>query len=64
MEGEVLEEHDLFSGQFKAKCRNCGQVGHKLGTSWAQVGHKLSHCKNCGMNNGGNNGNSQHLYSY
>jgi hypothetical protein len=28
-EGEVLEEQALFSGQFKGKCRNCGQVGHK-----------------------------------
>jgi hypothetical protein len=29
-EGEVLEEHALFGGQFKGKCRNGGQVGHKL----------------------------------
>jgi Zinc knuckle len=28
-EGEVLEEHALFTGQFKGKCRNCGQIGHK-----------------------------------
>jgi hypothetical protein len=28
-ECEVLEEQTLFSGQFKGKCRNCGQVGHK-----------------------------------
>jgi hypothetical protein len=28
-EGEVLEEQALFSGQFKGKCRNCGQIGHK-----------------------------------
>jgi hypothetical protein len=28
-EGEVLEEQALFSGPFKGKCRNCGQVGHK-----------------------------------
>ena len=47
LEGEVLEEHALFSGQFKRKCCNCGQVGHKLFP-----------CKNRGMNNGGNNGNS------
>jgi Zinc knuckle len=26
---EELEEHALFSGQFKGKCRNCGQLGHK-----------------------------------
>jgi gag-polypeptide of LTR copia-type/Zinc knuckle len=29
-EGEVLEEDALFGGQFKGKCRNCGQLGHKL----------------------------------
>jgi hypothetical protein len=28
--GEQLEEQALFSGQFKGKCRNCGQIGHKL----------------------------------
>jgi Zinc knuckle len=28
-EGNVLEEHALFGGQFKGKCRNCGQLGHK-----------------------------------
>jgi hypothetical protein len=28
-EGEVSKEQALFSGQFKGKCRNCGQVGHK-----------------------------------
>jgi hypothetical protein len=28
MEGEVLEEQALFSGQFKGKSRNCGQIGH------------------------------------
>jgi gag-polypeptide of LTR copia-type/Zinc knuckle len=26
---EELEEHSLFSGHFKGKCRNCGQLGHK-----------------------------------
>ena len=45
-EGEVLEEHALFSGQFKGKCRNCGQVGHKS-----------FQCKNRSNHNGGNNGN-------
>ena len=34
-EGEDLEENAFFSGQFKGKCRNCGQVGHKS-----------FHCKN------------------
>jgi gag-polypeptide of LTR copia-type len=29
-DGEQLEEQALFSGQFKGKCRNCGQIGHKL----------------------------------
>jgi hypothetical protein len=28
-EGGVFEETALFRGQFKGKCRNCGQVGHK-----------------------------------
>jgi hypothetical protein len=28
-ENVVLEEHALFSGQYKGKCRNCGQIGHK-----------------------------------
>jgi hypothetical protein len=45
-EGEVLEEKALFSGQFKGKCRNCGQVGHKS-----------FQCKNHSSHNGGNNGN-------
>jgi hypothetical protein len=27
-EGAVLEEHALFTGHFKGKCRNCGQIGH------------------------------------
>jgi hypothetical protein len=45
-EGEVLEEQSLFSDQFKGKCRNCGQVGHKS-----------FQCKNRSNQNGGNNGN-------
>jgi Zinc knuckle len=28
-DGEVVEGHAPFSGQFKGKCRNCGQIGHK-----------------------------------
>jgi hypothetical protein len=28
-QGEVLEEQALFTGQFKGKGRNCGQVGQK-----------------------------------
>jgi hypothetical protein len=28
--GEEIEEQALFSGQFKRKSRNCGQIGHKL----------------------------------
>jgi hypothetical protein len=46
-EGEVLEEHALFGGQFKGKCRNCGQFGHKS-----------FQCKNRAVNNDGSNGNS------
>jgi hypothetical protein len=45
-EGEVLEEQALFSGQFKGKCRNCSQVGHKS-FPW----------KNRSSHSGGNNGN-------
>jgi hypothetical protein len=30
-EGKVLEEQALFSGQFKGKCQNCGQLGHSGG---------------------------------
>jgi hypothetical protein len=45
-EGEFLEEQALFSGQFKGKCQNCGQVGHKS-----------FQCKNRSSDNGGNNGN-------
>jgi gag-polypeptide of LTR copia-type len=26
---EVMEDQALFSGQFKGKCKNCGQFGHK-----------------------------------
>jgi hypothetical protein len=26
---EELEDHALFSGQFKGKCRHCGRIGHK-----------------------------------
>ena len=44
---DVMEDQALFSGQFKGKCRNCGQIGHKS-----------YQCKNRGNNNGGNNGNS------
>jgi Zinc knuckle len=46
-EGEVLEQNAFCSGQFKGKCRNCGQIGHKL-----------FQCKNRGSHHGGNNGNS------
>jgi CRISPR/Cas system-associated protein Cas10 (large subunit of type III CRISPR-Cas system) len=28
-DGKVAKEHALFSGQFKGKCRHCGQIGHK-----------------------------------
>jgi hypothetical protein len=44
-EDEELEEHTLFSSQFKGKCRNRGQIGHKL-----------FQCKNCSSHNGKNNG--------
>ena len=44
---DVMEDQALFSGQFKGKCRNYGQIGHKS-----------YQCKNRGKNNGGNNGNS------
>jgi hypothetical protein len=46
-EVEGLEENAFISGQFKGKCRNCGQIGHKS-----------FQCKNQGSHNGGNNGNS------
>jgi hypothetical protein len=46
-EGKILEEHALFSGQFKVKCRNCGLIGHNS-----------FQCKNRAINNGGSNGNS------
>jgi hypothetical protein len=45
--GEVLEEHTLFAGQFKGKCRNCGQIGHKT-----------FQCKKKQVNNVGTNGNT------
>jgi hypothetical protein len=44
-EVEVLEEQALFSGQFKGKCLNYGQIGHKS-----------FQCKNHSSHNGGNNG--------
>jgi gag-polypeptide of LTR copia-type len=43
-DGEVVEEHALFSGQFKGKCRNRGQIGHKS-----------FQCKNCSNRNDANN---------
>jgi hypothetical protein len=46
-EGEILKEHAFFGGQFKSKCQNCGQLGHKS-----------FQCNNCTINNGSNNGNS------
>jgi hypothetical protein len=45
-EGVVSEEQSLFSGKFKRKCRNCGQVGHKSFP-----------CRNRSSHNGRNNGN-------
>jgi hypothetical protein len=50
---EELEEHALFSGQFKGKCRNCGQLSHKS-----------FQCKNCSTlsHNGGNNGNAGGIF--
>jgi gag-polypeptide of LTR copia-type/Zinc knuckle len=47
-DAEELEEHALFSGQFKGKCRNCGQLGHKL----FQCKNRLN-----SSHNGSNNGN-------
>ena len=46
-DGEVVEEHALFSGQFKGKCRNCGQIGHKS-----------FQCKNRSNHNDANHGNT------
>jgi hypothetical protein len=46
-EVEDLEGYAFFSGKFKGKCRNCGQI-------W----RKSFQCKNRGSHNGGNNGNS------
>jgi hypothetical protein len=43
---EELEEHALFIGQFKGKCRNYGRIGHKS-----------FQCKNRSNHNGGNKGN-------
>ena len=45
-DGEELEEQTLFCGQFKGKCRNCGQIGHKCFQR-----------KNCSNHNGGNHSN-------
>jgi hypothetical protein len=45
-EVEVFSEQDLFSGQFKGKCRN-----------YDQVGHKSIQCKNRSNHNGGKTGN-------
>jgi Zinc knuckle len=51
----IVEEHALFSGQFKGKCRNRGQIGHKA-----------FQCKKKSNNNGGNSGNTagQNYCSY
>jgi Zinc knuckle len=46
---EELEEYALFSGQFKGKCRNCGQLGHKS----FQYKNRLN-----SSHNGGNNGDT------
>jgi hypothetical protein len=48
-EGEVLEEQALFSGRFKERCRNCGQVRHKS----FQCKNRLNHY---GENNGNKTG--------
>jgi hypothetical protein len=40
---EELVEQTIFSVQFKGKCRNC-----------VQIGHKLFQCKNRSNHNGGN----------
>jgi hypothetical protein len=45
-EDEFLEKQALFSGQFKGKCQNFGQVGYKS-----------FQCKNRSNHNGENNGN-------
>jgi Zinc knuckle len=50
-ENVVLEEHALFSGQYKGKYRNCGQIGHKA----AQC--KTKHFKHLGNNGNMNEGN-------
>jgi hypothetical protein len=46
-DNEELEEHELFCGQFKGKCRNCRQIGQKL-----------FQCKNRSSHNDGNNNNT------
>jgi hypothetical protein len=46
-ENEVLEEHALYAGQFKGKCKNCSQIGHKA-----------FQCKKKQVNNVGTNGNT------
>ena len=48
---DVMEDQALCSGQFKGKCRNCGQIGHKS-----------YQCKNRGNRDGGNNSNSNTAY--